>query len=176
MLVDTIDPAKAAMIVVDMQNDFVAAGAPTETAAARARERNDSFAPDPVDPQGEHGRPLRGIACRSSPEDSMTVLGRPDAGAVDLDGTLTQRMSNDPNLLALILAFERLVTQEEEPVNSNTVPSEHRGSLQQELLQSSLSDQQAATPLTKADLLIVAFVSSLWLWAATFAMTSAALR
>jgi nicotinamidase-related amidase len=27
MQVDTIDPAKAAMIVVDMQNDFVAAGA-----------------------------------------------------------------------------------------------------------------------------------------------------
>jgi hypothetical protein len=35
MQVDTIDPAKAAMIVVDMQNDFVAAGAPMETPAAR---------------------------------------------------------------------------------------------------------------------------------------------
>jgi biuret amidohydrolase len=34
--VDAIDPAKAAMIVVDMQNDFVAVGAPTETPAARA--------------------------------------------------------------------------------------------------------------------------------------------
>jgi hypothetical protein len=61
-------------------------------------------------------------------------------------------------------------------VNSNTVPTEHRGSLQQKHLRSSLSDQQAAAPLTKGDLLIVAFVSSLWLWAATFAMTSAALR
>jgi ureidoacrylate peracid hydrolase len=36
MQVDRIDPAKAAMIVVDMQNDFVAAGAPMETPAARA--------------------------------------------------------------------------------------------------------------------------------------------
>jgi hypothetical protein len=38
------------------------------------------------------------------------------------------------------------------------------------------SAQQAAAPLTKGDLLIVAFVSSLWLWAAAFAMTSTALR
>jgi len=36
MQVDVIDPAKTAMIVVDMQNDFVAAGAPMETPAARA--------------------------------------------------------------------------------------------------------------------------------------------
>ena len=36
MLVDRIDPAKTAIIVVDMQNDFVAAGAPMETPAARA--------------------------------------------------------------------------------------------------------------------------------------------
>jgi biuret amidohydrolase len=36
MLVDTIDPAKTAMIVVDMQNDFVASGAPIEVSAARA--------------------------------------------------------------------------------------------------------------------------------------------
>ena len=36
MQVDAIDPAKTAMIVVDMQNDFVAAGAPMETPAARA--------------------------------------------------------------------------------------------------------------------------------------------
>jgi hypothetical protein len=34
-------------------------------------------------------------------------------------------------------------------VNGNTVPTEHRGSLQQKPLQSSLSDQQAAAPLTK---------------------------
>jgi len=31
-----IDPAKTVMIVVDMQNDFVAPGAPMETPAARA--------------------------------------------------------------------------------------------------------------------------------------------
>ena len=36
MQVDVIDPAKTAIIVVDMQNDFVAAGAPMETPAARA--------------------------------------------------------------------------------------------------------------------------------------------
>ena len=36
MQIDAIDPARTAMIVVDMQNDFVAAGAPMETPAARA--------------------------------------------------------------------------------------------------------------------------------------------
>jgi biuret amidohydrolase len=36
MQVDTINPARTAMIVVDMQNDFVAAGAAMETPAARA--------------------------------------------------------------------------------------------------------------------------------------------
>ncbi len=36
MLVEGIDPTKTAMIVVDMQNDFVAAGAAMETPAARA--------------------------------------------------------------------------------------------------------------------------------------------
>jgi nicotinamidase-related amidase len=30
MLIDTIDPVKTAMIVVDMQNNFVASGAPIE--------------------------------------------------------------------------------------------------------------------------------------------------
>src|SRR2546428_11235275 len=36
MQTDVIDPKKTAMIVVDMQNDFVAAGAAMETPAARA--------------------------------------------------------------------------------------------------------------------------------------------
>lgn len=36
MQINKIDPAKTAMIVVDMQNDFVAYGAPMETPAARA--------------------------------------------------------------------------------------------------------------------------------------------
>jgi len=36
MRVDAIDPSKTAMIVVDMQNDFVAKGAAMETPAARA--------------------------------------------------------------------------------------------------------------------------------------------
>lgn len=35
MHVDVIDPNKTAMIVVDMQNDFVASGAAMETPAAR---------------------------------------------------------------------------------------------------------------------------------------------
>jgi nicotinamidase-related amidase len=35
MQIDHIDSARTAMIVVDMQNDFVAAGAPMETPAAR---------------------------------------------------------------------------------------------------------------------------------------------
>ena len=36
MEVNSIDPDRTAMIVVDMQNDFVAAGAPMETPAARS--------------------------------------------------------------------------------------------------------------------------------------------
>jgi Isochorismatase family len=36
MQIDVIDPQKTAMIVVDMQNDFVASGAAMETPAARA--------------------------------------------------------------------------------------------------------------------------------------------
>jgi biuret amidohydrolase len=36
MQVNAIDPTKTVMIVVDMQNDFVAVGAPIETPAARA--------------------------------------------------------------------------------------------------------------------------------------------
>jgi biuret amidohydrolase len=36
MEINKIDPARTAMIVVDMQNDFVAAGAPIEAPAARA--------------------------------------------------------------------------------------------------------------------------------------------
>jgi nicotinamidase-related amidase len=36
MEINKINPARTAMIVVDMQNDFVAAGAPMETPAARA--------------------------------------------------------------------------------------------------------------------------------------------
>src|SRR5438128_10128867 len=36
MQIDVMDPKKTAMIVVDMQNDFVASGAALETPAARA--------------------------------------------------------------------------------------------------------------------------------------------
>ena len=38
------------------------------------------------------------------------------------------------------------------------------------------SDQQPVTPLTKGDLAIVAFVSSLWLWAAVWAITAPVFR
>jgi biuret amidohydrolase len=38
--VERIDPSKTAMIVVDMQNDFVAAGAPMESSAGRAMVPN----------------------------------------------------------------------------------------------------------------------------------------
>jgi hypothetical protein len=41
---------------------------------------------------------------------------------------------------------------------------------------SSRSGQQALTPLTKRDLAIVAFVSSLWLWAAVWAITAPVFR
>ena len=40
MKVNAIDAAKTAMIVVDMQNDFVAPGGGLETPAARAMYRN----------------------------------------------------------------------------------------------------------------------------------------
>ena len=36
VVVDRIDPARAALLVVDMENDFVAEGAPLDTPAARA--------------------------------------------------------------------------------------------------------------------------------------------
>ncbi len=38
--VESIDPARTALVVVDMQNDFVAKGAPMETPAARAMVPN----------------------------------------------------------------------------------------------------------------------------------------
>ena len=44
-----------------------------------------------------------------------------------------------------------------------TIRSPQPGSIQ--------SDQQTEAPLTKGDLAIVVFVSSLWLWAAVWAMT-----
>ena len=40
----------------------------------------------------------------------------------------------------------------------------------------SRSDQESAAPLSRADLLIVTFVSSLWLWATVWALASAAFR
>lgn len=54
-------------------------------------------------------------------------------------------------------------------MDSNTV---HRASPQQKPSLASAPGQQFLAPLSKGDLLFVAFVSSLWLWAATWAMTS----
>jgi hypothetical protein len=61
-------------------------------------------------------------------------------------------------------------------VNRHTVPVVYWASLQKTPSRSSSSDQQAGPPLSKRDLLIVVFGSSLWLGVATWAMTSAALR
>ena len=95
----------------------------------------------------------------------------------DLDGTLTPRVVKTIETCSPKSSrLEGQSTQEEEAVDSNTAPTMHWASLQQKASCSSPSDQQAAAPLTKGDLLIVAFVSSLWLWAATWALTSAALR
>jgi hypothetical protein len=95
----------------------------------------------------------------------------------DLDGTLTLRVVKTIETCSPKTSrLEGQSTQEEEAVDSNTAPTMHWARLQQKASCSSPSDQQAAAPLTKGDLLIVAFVSSLWLWAATWAMASAALR
>ena len=95
----------------------------------------------------------------------------------DLDGTLTpQVVKTIETCSPKSSRLEGQSTQEEEAVDSVTAPSMHWASPQQKASCSSPSDQQAAAPLTKGDLLIVAFVSSLWLWAATWALTSAALR
>jgi len=61
-------------------------------------------------------------------------------------------------------------------VDHDSHSSNHQLSIQQRLSLTSSSDKQTAAPLTKGDLLIVVFVSSLWLWAAAWAMISAALR
>jgi hypothetical protein len=60
-------------------------------------------------------------------------------------------------------------------VDSDTVSSRHPG-IQSSPSQSNPSDAQAVAPLTKGDLLIVFFVSSLWLWAAVWAITSRVFR
>ena len=43
--VDSVDPARTAVIVVDMQQDFIAEGAPMETPAGRAYIRIRRIAP-----------------------------------------------------------------------------------------------------------------------------------
>jgi hypothetical protein len=57
-------------------------------------------------------------------------------------------------------------------MDSNS-PSSGHPAMQNEQSGSNRSDPQ---PLTKADLAIVAFVSSLWLWAAVWAITAPVFR
>jgi hypothetical protein len=102
----------------------------------------------------------------------VNLLGLTD----DLDGTLTPRVVKTIETCSPKSSRQGQSTQEEEAVDTNTVPTMHWASLQQKASCSNPSDQQAAAPLTKGDLVIVAFVSSLWLWAATWALTSAAWR
>jgi hypothetical protein len=58
--------------------------------------------------------------------------------------------------------------------------SDHRRSghpaIQQLQPKSAQSDLQAMSPLNKGDLAIVGLLSSLWLWAAVWAMTAPAFR
>ncbi len=61
-------------------------------------------------------------------------------------------------------------------MDSDTLSSPHSRNLRDRPSQSSRSDQESVAPLTKGDLLIVTFVSSLWLWATVCAMASAAFR
>jgi hypothetical protein len=60
-------------------------------------------------------------------------------------------------------------------VDSDALSSANYRDIRERPSQSTRSGEPAADPLTKGDLLIVAFVSSLWLWAAVCAITSAAL-
>src|ERR1700730_15561305 len=137
--------------------------------------------------------PLLGRSGRARRNDSHVagvMQSRPDRGEKpkiaevnllgltgDLDGTLTPRVVTTIETCSPKTSrLEGQSTQEEDAVDSNTAPTMHWASLQQNASCSSPSDQQAAAPLTKGDLLIVAFVSSVWLWAATWALTSAALR
>ena len=60
-------------------------------------------------------------------------------------------------------------------MDSDTVPSGHPG-VQQSPSRSNPSDQQGLAPLTRGDLLIVLFVSSLWLWAVVWTITSRAFQ
>jgi hypothetical protein len=60
-------------------------------------------------------------------------------------------------------------------VDSDTVSSRHPG-VQPSPSRSNPSDEQAVAPLAKGDLLIVFFISSLWLWAAVWAITSRVFR
>jgi hypothetical protein len=60
-------------------------------------------------------------------------------------------------------------------VDRDTVLPGHPG-VQQLPSRLSSSDQQVVASLTRGDLLIVLFVSSLWLWAVVWAITSRAFQ
>jgi len=61
-------------------------------------------------------------------------------------------------------------------MDSDTLSSPHSRSLQDPPSRPSPSDQDSIAPLTRGDLMIVTFVTSLWLWATVWAFVSAACR
>jgi hypothetical protein len=61
-------------------------------------------------------------------------------------------------------------------MDSDTLSSPHSRSLQDPPSRPSPSDQDNIAPLTRGDLMIVTFVTSLWLWATVWALASAAFR
>jgi hypothetical protein len=61
-------------------------------------------------------------------------------------------------------------------MDSDTLSSAHSRRRQDLPSRSNPSDQDSVAPLTRGDLMIVTFVTSLWLWATVWAFASAAVR
>jgi hypothetical protein len=61
-------------------------------------------------------------------------------------------------------------------MDSDTLSSPHSRSRQDPPSRSNPSDQHSVALLTRGDLLIVTFVTSLWLWATVWVLVSAAFR
>jgi len=79
-------------------------------------------------------------------------------------------------LLALLIGPQVQSIGREKPVDSDTQSSPHSRNVQDPPSRPSPSDQDSITPLTRGDLMIVTFVTSLWLWATVWAFASAAFR
>jgi len=78
--------------------------------------------------------------------------------------------------LALVIDLQVQSMREREAMDSDTLSSRHSRSLQDPPSRSNPSDQDSIAPLTRGDLFIVTFVTSLWLWATVWAFVSAAFR